>query len=931
MSKNCCKKSTCKNKCICTNVPGAPGKDGENGVSLIHNPAPPSIGSGREGDVAVDTTNGKWYQKDSSAWNEFIQTQKVESDGRVGIGTLTPDASAELDVVSTDKGVLVPRMTTAQKTAISTPATGLLVYDTDLLAFSYWDGSSWEQISTSVIANSNFAEDNLTLTGDRTHDFNNDQMKFNKVDGFGIGSTASTIESSALLDLTSTTKGFLVPRMTTLQRTSITPAEGLIIYDTDLNALYVYNGTSWKDASAGDLTIYASDGDLAGNRILSGAGAYYLQFGSLQYHRVLVDIGSGVTGDYIYTTAGFGYEFAGGSTINSQSYTLDQSGFVISYSNPTPLSASEYLIRLTNAVASGDKEFHVNALGQLVLGSLNATPNVSAIVDLQSNDKGFLLPRMTGAQVEAISTPATGLQVYATDAGAGDVTGEGWWGYNGSNWVEGYAGASSIYTSDGTIGSGRVVTITDTVEFSGGSIVRTANSTRIIEVTQESDFGTPVLGNIQLLEDHTYLVRGSVTCTNTLSIESRGISIIGQNRNLDKLIYTGTGDFITIDDVDFTIKDVWLSSTTTGSLLIRGINVAASGFANGRTKVLEIVNCQIRNCFDVMDIDGFDLVDISNTLFFYVEAPTIGCRFRDTSKLEISSCEFIRWYDETNNLLSAWVIDVPYVIGDKVEYSGSFYEAQTNNTGSQPDTNPSDWSVTGYSAASLIELQDNNEASFGAVNINGCIIHPRQTQNGINIGTLSTTNFGTISSNAFVNAGLSTGKVFLPEASGLPDYSQTATLKYDIFANQGVLNSTSGIAATANGNTVATSLPGSGAVVADLDGLTLPRAAVRFTTTGDARLEYIGSKQIYVSIHASLSYEKQGGGVDSYAFYYYKNGVALPGSISEVTADDEASSALSMIYGVLMEEGDYIEIYIENTGAGADDMLVKDLNIVVRE
>ena len=305
MSKNCCKKSTCKNKCICTNVPGAPGKDGENGVSLIHNPAPPSIGSGREGDVAVDTTNGKWYQKDSSAWNEFIQTQKVESDGRVGIGTLTPDASAELDVVSTDKGVLVPRMTTAQKTAISTPATGLLVYDTDLLAFSYWDGSSWEQISTSVVANSNFAEDNLTLTGDRTHDFNNDQMKFNKVDGFGIGSTASTIESSALLDLTSTTKGFLVPRMTTLQRTSITPAEGLIIYDTDLNALYVYNGTSWKDASAGDLTIYASDGDLAGNRILSGAGAYYLQFGSLQYHRVLVDIGSGVTGDYIYTTAGF--------------------------------------------------------------------------------------------------------------------------------------------------------------------------------------------------------------------------------------------------------------------------------------------------------------------------------------------------------------------------------------------------------------------------------------------------------------------------------------------------------------------------------------------------------------------------------------------------------------------------------------------------
>ena len=144
MSKNCCKKSTCKNKCICTNVPGAPGKDGLNGTTVVDDSGVPSDDAGRPGDVYVDVNNGKWYRKDTSTWNEFIQTQKVEEDGRVGIGTLTPDESAELDVVSTDKGVLVPRMTTDQKTAISTPATGLLVYDTDLLAFSYWDGSSWK-------------------------------------------------------------------------------------------------------------------------------------------------------------------------------------------------------------------------------------------------------------------------------------------------------------------------------------------------------------------------------------------------------------------------------------------------------------------------------------------------------------------------------------------------------------------------------------------------------------------------------------------------------------------------------------------------------------------------------------------------------------------------------------------------------------------
>ena len=49
----------------------------------------------------------------------------------VGIGTNTPNASAVLDLTSTTKGLLIPRMTSAQRAAIVTPATGLLVYQTD--------------------------------------------------------------------------------------------------------------------------------------------------------------------------------------------------------------------------------------------------------------------------------------------------------------------------------------------------------------------------------------------------------------------------------------------------------------------------------------------------------------------------------------------------------------------------------------------------------------------------------------------------------------------------------------------------------------------------------------------------------------------------------------------------------------------------------
>ena len=56
-------------------------------------------------------------------------------------------------------------------------------------------------------------------------------------------------------------------------------------------------------------------------------------------------------------------------------------------------------------------------------------------VQINSTTQGFLPPVMTGAQVEAISSPAEGLMAYATSAGTGDVTAAGWWGYNGSNWV----------------------------------------------------------------------------------------------------------------------------------------------------------------------------------------------------------------------------------------------------------------------------------------------------------------------------------------------------------------------------------------------------------------------------------------------------------------------------------------------------------------
>ena len=71
---------------------------------------------------------------------------------QVGIGTETPNSSAILDISSLNKGLLVPRMTEAQKNAISSPAQGLLIYRTDggslSQGFQYKDNWWWKILAT---------------------------------------------------------------------------------------------------------------------------------------------------------------------------------------------------------------------------------------------------------------------------------------------------------------------------------------------------------------------------------------------------------------------------------------------------------------------------------------------------------------------------------------------------------------------------------------------------------------------------------------------------------------------------------------------------------------------------------------------------------------------------------------------------------------
>jgi hypothetical protein len=413
--------------------------------------------------------------------------------------------------------------------------------------------------------------------------------------------------------------------------------------------------------------------------------------------------------------------------------------------------------------------------------------------------------------------------------------------------------------------------------------VKTANTTFIVEVFRASDLPSTLAANT------TYIIRGTVILNNTIFVTNDNCAVIGLDRNKDKLIYNGSPGTVmfSVTDVDFDLQSVCFSANNANTGILSADNYDAAGFNAGRLKVLTIFDCQFRNCYDMVSVEGYDLVDVSNTLFWYSQATNYGFEVLNTSKLEISSCEFIRWFDETT-------IPTP----------------------------------SGYATVPMIEILPNGAGvGVGAVNISGCVIHPQQTQDGLKINPLSTTNFATVSANTFVDANLSTGLKFFPDPSA-GGYSNTECLTYDIKANQGLLNSTSGVVMTMNGNTTNTALTLNTPAIVNTGGLATIQAFVRYTVSAAGRVTYTGKKDTYVSIHATISYAKQGGGTDDYSFFIYKNGVQQAPSETKVEANPDA--VLTMSYGVGMQQNDYIEIYVENTSSN-DDMRVTDWQVVIRE
>jgi hypothetical protein len=155
------------------------------------------------------------------------------------------------------------------------------------------------------------------------------------------------------------------------------------------------------------------------------------------------------------------------STRNINTFTYKKAPFAYIYPSAanklyTFLSKLKQRMRINHCAVMILLFFSLRASAQgVAIGSPGATPDASAVLDIQSDQRGLLVPRMTAAQRSAIASPATGLLVYQTDGVAGFYFNGGtpgapaWtilpvatWALNGNGGTS--AGVNFIGTTDAT-------------------------------------------------------------------------------------------------------------------------------------------------------------------------------------------------------------------------------------------------------------------------------------------------------------------------------------------------------------------------------------------------------------------------------------------------------------------------------------------------
>jgi trimeric autotransporter adhesin len=305
---------------------------------------------------------------------------------QVGIGTTAPDASSLLDVTSTSKGLLIPRMTLAQRNAISNPATGLVVFQTDNTPGLYFNSGtpaapSWASVGS---GSGQWQTSGPTI--------------YYSAGNVGIGET--------------------------------NPVARLHVSDPGAWACVIFTGTGLNDLSV-NYSGYSG----------TGATNYAVRIQN-----------AGPNPDLIEYSANGGGSWTGPVPITPN---LNIGNNVLI--NFSQLDGHTYADQWTFTVNQSFTNTLIVSKDKVGIGT--TSPDASSLLDITGTTKGFLAPRLTLAQRNTIVNPATGLIIFQTNNTPGLYYNSGTpaspvWGMVGNNAGQWQTNGTSIYYNTGNVGIG---------------------------------------------------------------------------------------------------------------------------------------------------------------------------------------------------------------------------------------------------------------------------------------------------------------------------------------------------------------------------------------------------------------------------------------------------------------------------------------------
>ncbi|MBT6439765.1 MAG: hypothetical protein HOK72_08645, partial [Flavobacteriales bacterium] len=381
---------------------------------------------GAKGGGGITYSDGAYIQgKASQAWSAagtgtdlIISTtlqngaspterMRFSSNGGIGIGTL-PNINTILDVASTTKGVLLPRLTDIEETVLATALAatdnGMLIYNTTSVEFKYWNGSAFIAVgstgSDGIYSGSGSLSGATTVTGGaNTLDFTT-----TAIDGFSVdGPTFSVDGANDRVGIGTSSPMFKTH-----------------IVDETSAILMVH---TYENNTEAAIALVSTGGDVGAETAPQA-------------------------GDIIGTMFFMGYTPGDGF----MEAAMIRAEAVENYSSSGSGSVLDFRTTSIGSTAAVDR-MRIDNSGNVGIGT---APNTNALLDVESNTKGVLLPRLTDIEETVLATALAatdnGMLIYNTTS----VEFKYW---NGSAFIAvGSTGSDGIYSGSGSLSGATTVT-----------------------------------------------------------------------------------------------------------------------------------------------------------------------------------------------------------------------------------------------------------------------------------------------------------------------------------------------------------------------------------------------------------------------------------------------------------------------------------------